>query len=303
MDIQKIFEQIKQGESGRDYNRAFGDFKTKSGTYQNRLHATEKFNINGKPQPKQQTPEEWSEMPVESGGLGKRKKLTEMTLSDVKKFIKSRELIRPGQSAVGAYQYMWTTLESAIKGLNLPMDTTLFDQPTQDRLAMRTLTQKGKYLESKGLPVTGTTLAISWGLGEGGVGPVLKAMKEGKGKMRLGDVMNQAGYSDKALNRANNLWMEKTTEQYYNEKIQKYGNEPVRLEDKKPNDKISMLLNDMKTGQLVEAGSLDINTASVETSVPVVMISNNTFQENIIISENESAERDYLPFLFRNVIT
>jgi hypothetical protein len=302
LNIAQIFDIIKQNETGKDYNRAFGDFKTKSGKYENRLDRTEKFNIGyikgvskGVPQPKQKTPEEFS-----------GKKLTEMSLSEVMSFIKEREGTRPGQSAVGAYQFMGSSLMGSIKRLNMPMDT-IFDEKTQDKLALSLLEAKAGSLKRMNIPITPANLAMTWGVGEGSVGPILKAIREGKGGQKLGDILNQAGFSDKKLNRKNNPWMEQSTEQYYSDKIKKYGVEPVlphfdnQRSDVK-NDKISRIVNDMKTGQLVEAGSLGIMTDSVSASVPIVIINNNNQSDTVIVNvENE--EPDIFHILSRSVFS
>ena len=162
LNLKDIFARIRKGESGgklkpEDYNVAF---LTKG----------------------QKTPEQFS-----------GKKLTDMTLQEVLDFQKNRESVQSGQSAVGAYQFMPTTLfgkegfygKGKIGGIvaksGFSMDTK-FSKETQDRLAEILMQENVKALESMKFPITPQNLAMAWSIGPGGVAAVYKAIKEGRGE-------------------------------------------------------------------------------------------------------------------------
>jgi hypothetical protein len=77
---------------------------------------------------------------------GKEVKLTDMTLNEVYKLGEGM-LANPdnkfNSSAAGRYQIINTTIKEAAKALGMDMNTTKFDEATQDRLALQIARQQG----------------------------------------------------------------------------------------------------------------------------------------------------------------
>jgi hypothetical protein len=125
---------IAKAESGGDYDITFGDRKDKTGKI-----------VNSKDYP---TPEKL---------FGK--KLTDMTLAEVKEFGRIRSSISPNSGATGAYQFMPSTLfgNSKTPGLvqqaGLSMDTK-YNKETQDLLYDIYKKQNQNALTRNGVPIT-----------------------------------------------------------------------------------------------------------------------------------------------------
>lgn len=125
---------IAAAESGGDPDLSFGDRKEKTGKI-----------VNSKGYP---TPEKL---------FGK--KLTEMTLGEVKEFGRIRSSISPNSGATGKYQFMPSTLFGSSKNpglvqqLGLSMDT-LYDEKTQDLLYSLFNKQSRDALTARGVPIT-----------------------------------------------------------------------------------------------------------------------------------------------------
>ena len=125
---------IAAAESGGDYNITFGDRKDKTGKI-----------VNSKGYP---TPEEL---------FGK--KLTEMTLDEVKEFGRIRSSISPNSGATGKYQFMPTTLFGSSKNPGLVQQAGLsmntpYNADTQEILYARYKKQNVNTLKSFGIPIT-----------------------------------------------------------------------------------------------------------------------------------------------------
>jgi hypothetical protein len=146
-----ISQAIGKAEAGHGggYDVAFGDVVTKEGKIKNTIPS--KKTKTGESVP---TAEEFSEK-----YLGKRKKLTEFTLEEVKKFQAERDRILPGSGAAGTYQFMPTVLFGSkksiglVKQLGLPMDT-MFNKDTQDKLQELLISGNVNILKKYGVPIT-----------------------------------------------------------------------------------------------------------------------------------------------------
>lgn len=125
---------IAAAESGGDYDVTFGDRRDNTGKL---------VNAKGYPTPEQLF----------------NKKLTDMTLAEVKEFGRIRSSISPNSGAAGAYQFMPTTLfgnsssPGLVQQLGLSMDTK-FDAKTQDALNNLLQKQNRDSLSARGVPLT-----------------------------------------------------------------------------------------------------------------------------------------------------
>jgi hypothetical protein len=181
---------IGASESGGNYDISFGDrFDKKSGKV---------INVAKDPKTGQplnlMTPEEFS------GG----KKLTEMTLEEVKAFGKYRSQNGAGAGAVGKYQFMPSTLfgrtnkqgkhvPGLVEQLGLPMDTK-FSGTIQEQLQEFLHTQDVNALKKAGVPITPGYEYMAHYIGAGGATAVYNSIKRGEDKT-VAQVMTDAGFS------------------------------------------------------------------------------------------------------------
>ena len=181
---------IGASESGGNYDISFGDrFDKKSGKV---------INVAKDPKTGQplnlMTPEEFS------GG----KKLTEMTLEEVKAFGKYRSQNGAGAGAVGKYQFMPSTLfgrtnkqgkhvPGLVEQLGLTMDTK-FSGPIQEQLQEFLHTQDVNALKKAGVPITPGYEYMAHYIGAGGAAAVYNSIKRGEDKT-VAQVMTDAGFS------------------------------------------------------------------------------------------------------------
>jgi hypothetical protein len=181
---------IGASESGGNYDISFGDrFDKKSGKV---------INVAKDPKTGQplnlMTPEEFS------GG----KKLTEMTLEEVKAFGKYRSQNGAGAGAVGKYQFMPSTLfgrtnkqgkhiPGLVDQLGLPMNT-IFSGQIQEQLQELLHTQDVNALKKAGVPITPGYEYMAHYIGAAGAAAVYNSIKRGEDKT-VAQVMMDAGYS------------------------------------------------------------------------------------------------------------
>lgn len=184
-----VTSAIGASESGGDYNISFGDrFDKKSGKMVNFA----KDPKTGKPL-NLMTPEEFS------GG----KKLTEMTLEEVKAFGEYRSQNGAGAGAVGKYQFMPTTLfgrvdkqgkyiPGLVAQLKIPMNTQ-FSGPVQEQLQELLRTQDVNVLKKAGVPITPGYEYMAHYIGAGGAIAVYNSIKRGENKT-VAEVMTDARF-------------------------------------------------------------------------------------------------------------
>jgi hypothetical protein len=184
-----VTSAIGASESGGDYNISFGDrFDKKSGKMVNFA----KDPKTGKPL-NLMTPEEFS------GG----KKLTEMTLEEVKAFGEYRSQNGAGAGAVGKYQFMPTTLfgrvdkqgkyiPGLVAQLKIPMNTQ-FSGPVQEQLQELLRTRDVNTLKKAGVPITPGYEYMAHYIGAGGAIAVYNSIKRGENKT-VAEVMTDARF-------------------------------------------------------------------------------------------------------------
>jgi hypothetical protein len=187
--VSAMSSAIGGAESGGNYDVSYGDsFDKKAGKMVNRA----KDPKTGKPL-NLKTPEEFS-----------GKKLTEMTLDEVKAFGEYRSQNGAGAGAVGKYQFMPSTLFGRInkKGvfvpglvqqLKKPM-SSLFNQTLQDELQNALRSQDIATLKRLGVPITPGYEYMAHYIGAGGAAAVFKSVSNGEDKT-VAQVMIDSGYS------------------------------------------------------------------------------------------------------------
>jgi LysM repeat protein len=114
-------------EGNKSYDVAYGDVDSRGKI----------SNVNKLP-----TAEDWSERT-----LGVRKKLSDMSVSEIMRFQRERP---EGQNAVGAYQFVPATLEALIKKEGISPNQK-FDKATQDKLNAALMLENGKSLQRNGI--------------------------------------------------------------------------------------------------------------------------------------------------------
>jgi hypothetical protein len=184
-----IAQSIGAAESGGNYDISYGDsFDKKQGKFIN-IAKDPKTNklLNLK------TPEEFS-----------GKKLTEMTLEEVKAFGEYRSKNGAGAGAVGKYQFMPTTLfgrydkkgvfqPGLVQQLKVPMSAK-FDGSLQERLQELLHTQDVATLKRMGVPITPGYEYMAHYIGAAGASAVFKSINRGEDKT-VAQVMMDSGFS------------------------------------------------------------------------------------------------------------
>jgi chemotaxis protein histidine kinase CheA len=187
--VSAMSSAIGGAESGGNYDVSYGDsLDKKTGKMVNRAKdpkTNKPLNLK--------TPEEFS-----------GKKLTEMTLDEVKAFGEYRSQNGAGAGAVGKYQFMPSTLFGRInkKGvfvpglvqqLKKPM-SSLFNQTLQDELQNALRSQDIATLKRLGVPITPGYEYMAHYIGAGGAAAVFKSVSNGEDKT-VAQVMIDSGYS------------------------------------------------------------------------------------------------------------
>jgi hypothetical protein len=187
--VSTMSSAIGGAESGGNYNVSFGDtFDKKAGKMVNRV----KDPKTGKPL-NLKTPEEFS-----------GKKLTEMTLDEVKAFGEYRSQNGAGAGAVGKYQFMPSTLfgrknkkgvfiPGLVQQLKKPM-SSLFNEALQDELQNTLKAQDVAALKRLGVPITPGYEYMAHYIGAGGAAAVFRSINKGEDKT-VAQVMIDSGYA------------------------------------------------------------------------------------------------------------
>jgi hypothetical protein len=163
---------IGAAESGGNYDITFGDRVDKSGKI---------VNSKGYITPEQT--------------FGK--KLTQMTLAEVKEFGRMRSANSPNSGATGKYQFMPSTLfgnskaPGLVQKLGLSMDTK-FTPDVQDKLQELLHTEDVAILRKKGVPITPGYEYMAHYIGAGGATVVYNSAKRGE-NVTVAEAMISAG--------------------------------------------------------------------------------------------------------------
>lgn len=181
-------QSIGGAESGGNYDISYGDsFDKKAGKMVNNARdpkTREPLHLK--------TPEEFS-----------GKKLTEMTLAEVKAFGEYRSQNGAGAGAVGKYQFMPSTLfgrkdksgnviPGLVQQLKLSMNDK-FDKETQDKLQDTLHSQDVATLKRLGVPITPGYEYMAHYIGAAGAAAVFKSINKGEDKT-VAQVMVDSGY-------------------------------------------------------------------------------------------------------------
>ena len=139
------------------------------------------------------TPEKWSEV-----NLGSKKKLTDFTLDEVRRFQIYRDSVSPGSGALGRYGFMPITLFGAVRDgkpvpglvqkLGLSMDAK-FDKTTQDSLQDLLVRGNIAILRANNVPITPENIYMAQSVGAMGAVWINEAIKAGEGDSFIADVL------------------------------------------------------------------------------------------------------------------
>lgn len=172
-----VREAMGGAEAGGKYDSSFNDYLAKNGI----INTPKMVNV--------MTPEKWSEV-----NLGTKKKLTDFTLAEVKRFQNYRDSISPGSGALGRYGFMPTTLfgvgniPGLVQKLGLPMDAK-FDSNTQDTIQDLLVRGNIAILKSNNVPITPENIYMAQMLGPSGAVWVNDALRAGQGDRLVADVL------------------------------------------------------------------------------------------------------------------
>jgi hypothetical protein len=300
-EINEVIEGAFIHESGSNYDISFGESTNKQTgkrefTYGKFLRDKKTKEIIGpnpnfKPQP---TAEDYS------GG----RPLTQMTVQEVMNFQSAREKINPGQSAVGGWQFMPSTLKATAERLKktIPDIYQRKFSPEVQRLFAENLAQtEMKRLGDLKVPVTQETLAATWGVGSGGTSSLYKALQAGKGNQPIGPFIGNP-------NAENNLWFSQSINQYFENqriKTEKGRKSLQRKTDKAAttNDKTSFMTNlPNLNASKIDLASFDLSIREVENEIPFIIVNNNISQRTIVINKNQGRSIDPLKKLKTAVV-
>ena len=154
--VSKLRQAMAGAESKGNYNLTFGDVTDKAGKITN--------------------PRGYITPESEYG-----KKLTDMTLAEVKEFGAKRSAKSKNSGAVGRYQFMPSTLfgkGGLVEESGLPMDTK-FTPEVQEKLQDLLEKRNQKTLAAKGIPATDVNMYMAHYIGPGGVEAVLDSVRKG----------------------------------------------------------------------------------------------------------------------------
>ena len=156
-----LSQAVGAAEAGGSYNVAFGDREDpKTGKVRNVMNL--------------KTAEEFS-----------GKKLSEMTLQEIKDFQEYRNKTKKNTGAVGKYQFVGNTLfgtkdrPGLVQRLGLTMDTK-FSPEVQDKLNETLFQDNVKLLQKRGVPLTPGNLYMAHYIGAGGAAVVYEAAQKGQ---------------------------------------------------------------------------------------------------------------------------
>jgi hypothetical protein len=171
-----LSQAVGAAEAGGSYDVAFGDRENpKTGKITNRLQL--------------KTAEEFS-----------GKKLSDMTLEEVKKFQEYRNKTKSNTGAVGKYQFIQSTLfgkngqGGLVQKLGLSMDTK-FSPQVQDKLNETFFQDNMAILKSKGVPITPGNAYMAHYIGAGGAAVVYQAAQKGQ-DITVAQALVNAGLPD-----------------------------------------------------------------------------------------------------------
>ena len=191
--LDELRNTITKPESGGNYSIANGDVVDSRGNIVNRGKISKRIYINKKTNTeissqeynrlRSQNPdsvemrrktipimtaEQWSE-----ANLGRRKKLEDLTLDEVMKFQDYRNDLSQNTGAVGAWQFVNSTLTGLVANSGMNPKTTKFDKTTQDKLAVQLANQNRSTLIGNNIRPNAVNTYIAWYVGGRGAVDIL----------------------------------------------------------------------------------------------------------------------------------
>lgn len=122
------------------------------------------------------------------------KKLSDMTLAEVRDFQNYRNKTKKNTGAVGKYQFVGSTLQSVIDEMNLPMDAK-FTPKLQDEMNEHFYRGNEAYLKRNGVPTTPGNMYMAHYVGPAGAVAVNRAAGRGE-DITVRDAIIKAKLSD-----------------------------------------------------------------------------------------------------------
>ena len=176
----EMADAIGKAESQKNPDIAFGD-KVRNGKIVNDVIADKGPN-RGKPL---LTAEQWSKQ-----NLGDAKKLSDMTVDEVMRFQKYRSENHSNANAVGAYQFVGSTLENLAKKAGIDPKTTKFDQATQNRLLQELTKENAIVLKRNGIVPDKVNLYMAHAVGGRGAVDIYDGVRNDPNKAVIDTLMD-----------------------------------------------------------------------------------------------------------------
>ena len=176
----EMADAIGKAESQKNPDIAFGDV-VRNGKIVNDVIADKGPN-RGKPL---LTAEQWS-----SRNLGGTKKLSDMSVDEVMRFQKYRSENHSNANAVGAYQFVGSTLENLAKNAGIDPKTTKFDQATQNRLLQELTKENASVLKSNGIVPDKVNLYMAHTVGGRGALDIYDNLRQNPNKTVIDSLMD-----------------------------------------------------------------------------------------------------------------
>lgn len=178
----EMADAIGKAETQKNPDLAFGD-EVRNG----QIVSIVKGNIKnspgfGKPL---LTAEQWSKQ-----NLGDAKKLSDMTVDEVMRFQKYRSENHSNANAVGAYQFVGSTLENIAKKSGIDPKTTKFDQATQNRLLQELTKENANVLKSNGIVPDKVNLYMAHAVGGRGAVDIYDGVRNDPNKAVIDTLMD-----------------------------------------------------------------------------------------------------------------
>ena len=176
----EIVDAIGKAESQNNPDIAFGDV-VRNGQIVNTVKANKGPNV-GAPL---LTAEQWSKQ-----NLGGAKKLSDMSVDEVMRFQKYRSENHSNANAVGAYQFVGSTLENLAIKAGIDPKTTKFDQATQNRLLQELTKENASVLKRNGIVPDKVNLYMAHAVGGRGAVDIYDGVRNDPNKAVIDTLMD-----------------------------------------------------------------------------------------------------------------
>jgi LysM repeat protein len=177
---EEIVDAIGKAESQKNPDIAFGDV-VQNGQIVNIVKANKGPNV-GAPL---LTAEQWSKE-----NLGGAKKLSDMSVDEVMRFQKYRSDNHSNANAVGAYQFVGSTLANLARKAGIDPKTTKFDQATQNRLLQELTNENASVLKNNGIVPDKVNLYMAHAVGGRGAVDIYDGVRNDPNKAVIDTLMD-----------------------------------------------------------------------------------------------------------------